>query len=31
VKRKDVLEAIDKYLHPEIATTVIAGTVNRFE
>lgn len=31
VKRKDVLEAIEKYLHPEIATTVIAGTVSRFE
>lgn len=30
VKRKDVLEAIEKYLHPKASTTVIAGTVSRF-
>lgn len=29
VKKKDVLEAIKKYIHPEHATTVLAGTLNR--
>lgn len=29
VKRKDVLEAMHKYIHPDNATTVIAGTLSR--
>jgi zinc protease len=29
VKRKDVQEAMQKYLHPEKAMTVIAGTLSR--
>ncbi len=31
VKRKDVENAMKKYLHPELATTVIAGTLSRIE
>lgn len=30
VTRKDVQQAIAKYFHPELATTVISGTVNKF-
>lgn len=31
VTRKDVEHAMKKYLHPELATTVIAGTLSRIE